>query len=349
MSLQASLGGLLSIYVVAVAISVVVAVVLKRIFLQRLARIARTTPWRWDDVIVQALPGLVVPTFGILGLYVARQLWPVDTRISDVLDSMMLVVLIVLVSTLVARMVSGVVGHYGDEIQKDLPSTTIFQNFMKVLIFVIGGLVILQTLGISITPVLTALGVGGLAVALALQDTLSNFFSGIHILLAKKIKVGDYLQMDSGQEGYVTDVTWRSTTIRALPNNIIIVPNAKLAQAVITNFNLPQQEMSVLIQVGVSYDSDLEHVERVTVEVAKEVMRDVVGGLPNFEPMVRYHTFGDFSINFSVILRTNEFVNQYLIKHEFIKRIHRRYDQEGIEIPFPIQTIYMADDSGLTD
>jgi len=137
------------------------------------------------------------------------------------------------------------------------------------------------------------------------------------------------------------DISWRNTTIRQLPNNVVIVPNSKLASIIVTNYYLPQQEMSVLVQVGVGYDSDLEKVEKVTIEVAKEVMREVPGGVPEFEPFIRYHTFGDFSIDFTVILRAREFVDQYLVKHEFIKRLHRRYQQEGIEIPFPIRTIYM--------
>jgi small-conductance mechanosensitive channel len=149
------------------------------------------------------------------------------------------------------------------------------------------------------------------------------------------------VKIESGEEGYVTDITWRYTTIRSLPNNRIIVPNAKLSSAIVTNHDLPEREMAVLVQVGVSYGSDLEQVERVTVEVARKVMEEVEGGIPEFAPFIRYHTFGDFSINFTVILRAKEFVDQYLIKHEFVKRLHKRYREMGIEIPFPIRTVYM--------
>jgi small-conductance mechanosensitive channel len=208
----------------------------------------------------------------------------------------------------------------------------------------IGVLIMLQSLGISITPIITALGVGGLAVALALQDTLSNLFSGLQILISRQLRPGDYIRLDTGEEGYVADITWRNTTIRALPNNMIVVPNAKLASSIIvTNYYMPEQEMSVLVQVGVAYESDLEKVEKVTIEVAKEVMKEVPGGVPEFEPFTRYHTFADFSINFSVILRAKEVVDQYLIKHEFVKRLHRRYLKEGIQIPFPIRTIHMKE------
>lgn len=152
------------------------------------------------------------------------------------------------------------------------------------------------------------------------------------------------MELDSGERGYVTDIAWRNTTIRALPNNMIIVPNSKMASAIITNYCQPEKEMSVLIQVGVSYNSDLEKVENVTIEVAKEVMREIEGGISEFEPFIRYHTFGDSSIDFTMILRTREFVNQYVIKHEFIKRLHKRYKKEGIDIPFPIRTVYMQEE-----
>ena len=227
----------------------------------------------------------------------------------------------------------------GALISPALPVTSLTRNVAWTLIAVLGLLVILNGLGLSITPMLTALGVGGLAVALALQEPLANFFAGLFITLAGQIRVGDYVKLDSGQEGYVVDFSWRSTRLRMLANNLIVVPNAKLAQAIVVNHHLPSQDLAVLVDVGVDYASDLRHVERVVVDVGREVMREVAGGVPDFEPFIRYHTFGDSSINFSVILRAKEFVDQYLIKHEFVKRLHTRFNGEGIVIPFPIRTI----------
>jgi small-conductance mechanosensitive channel len=185
---------------------------------------------------------------------------------------------------------------------------------------------------------LTALGVGGLAVALALQDTLSNLFAGFYLTVARQIRLGDYVKLDTGQEGYVEDIGWRATMIRLLPNNMVIVPNNKISQAIITNYNLPSRDLAVLVEVGVSYDSDLERVERVTIEVGREIMKSVTGGVPDFEPFIRYHTLGEYSINFTVILRAKEFVDQYLVKHQFVKRLVDRYRKEGITIPFPTHT-----------
>jgi small-conductance mechanosensitive channel len=120
---------------------------------------------------------------------------------------------------------------------------------------------------------------------------------------------------------------------------MVLVPNNKLAQATIVNYYLPSRELAVLVEVGVAYDSDLQKVERVTGEVGKAVMAEVAGGVPEFDPFIRIHTLGEYSVNFTVILRGKEFVDQYLIKHEFIKRLLARYRAEGIEIPFPIRTM----------
>jgi small-conductance mechanosensitive channel len=214
-----------------------------------------------------------------------------------------------------------------------------FARLANLVIWGSGLLILMDTFGISVTPVLASLGIAGLAVGLALQDTLGNFFAGLYISVNQPFGVGDYIELDGGLKGYVTAIGWRETRIKTLPNNLVIVPNAKLSQSVVTNYHLPQTEMACLVQVGVSYDSDLEKVERATIETGREVLKRVPGGIAGFEPFIRYHTFADFSINFTVILRVAEFTDQYLVTHEFIKALHRRYQQDGIQIPFPIRDV----------
>jgi small-conductance mechanosensitive channel len=256
--------------------------------------------------------------------------------------------LIVSVTWTLARLAGDLVRLRAGGAAGHLPSTNLITNLAKAAVVLLGGLVILDTLGLSITPLITALGVGGVAVGLALQDTLGNLFAGIHILLSRQVRPGDFVRLSSGEEGYVQDVTWRYTTVRQLPNNLTIVPNSKLASTVTANFNLPDPQQAVLVEVGVSYGSDLGRVEQVTVEVGQQVMREVSGAVPDFSPFIRYHTFGDSSIDFTVILRGQDYVSQYLIKHEFIKRLHERYRAEGIEIPFPIRTVHWPARPGAT-
>ncbi|MBI4478383.1 MAG: mechanosensitive ion channel family protein [Acidobacteria bacterium] len=307
-----------------------------------MARVPRWLSGR-EHLLVQSVVHVLrkrLPWWSLLiGVWLAAGYWPLTAEGHLLVGRAVFVLGAASVTLAVAAIASQSVDAYGAMIAPALPVSSLTRNIAWGLIAVLGLLVILNGLGLSITPMLTALGVGGLAVALALQEPLANFFAGLFITLAGQIRVGDYVRLDSGQEGYVVDFSWRSTRLRMLANNLVLVPNAKLAQAILVNHHLPSHDLAVLVEVGVDYSSDLRHVERVVTEVGRDVMAEVPGGVPEFEPFVRYHTFGDSSINFTVILRAREFVDQYLIKHEFIKRLHARFDQEGIVIPFPIRTI----------
>ncbi|MFF9583593.1 mechanosensitive ion channel family protein [Streptomyces achromogenes] len=318
---------------------------MSRTLLRWLAKHAKRTRWSGDDVIVDALRS-VVPWAAIAGgAAAATAVLPLTGAVQHHIDEVLQVWVIAVVTFSAARVVAGLVRSVTQSRSGVAGSATIFVNITRVLVLAIGFLVVLQTLGISIAPLLTALGVGGLAVALALQDTLANLFAGIHILASKTVQPGDYIRLSSGEEGYVVDINWRQTTVRQLSNNLVVIPNGQLAKANMTNYTRPEQELTVLVQAGVSYDSDLEHVERVTAEVVTEVMRDVTGAVPDHEPAIRFHTFGDSRIGFTVILGVGEFSDQYRIKHEFIKRLHRRYRAEGIRIPAPTRTVALQQGS----
>ncbi len=305
-------------------------------------KMGKTSPHA--QIAVRSMRGFVVLLFLIIGIYIDIEIVGMTPRLHDLLSKVLLVLIIFSVTFVVARLSVGFIKIYSEKNKGVLPSTSIFVNITLILIYIIGLMVIFQTLGISITPILTALGVGGLAVALALQDTLSNLFSGISLIASGKINIGNYIEIEGGYAGYIVDITWRYTTIRVLPNNLVVIPNKKLAESIVTNYYLPEEQMSVLVNLGVSYGSDLHKVERVTIEVAKDVMQNVKGGVPEHEPFIRYNEFGDSSINFSVILRGKEVTDQFLVKHEFIKRLTDRFRKEGIEIPFPIRTVYLKKD-----
>ncbi|KOU61254.1 mechanosensitive ion channel protein [Streptomyces sp. MMG1533] len=315
------------------------AAFLLRMLLRWLGKHADRTRWSGDDVIVDALR-TVVPAAAIAGgAASAAAALPLISAVQHTVNQILTVLLIFVVTVAAARLVAGLVRSVTQSRSGVAGSATIFVNITRVLVLAIGFLVVLQTLGISIAPMLTALGVGGLAVALALQDTLANLFAGIHILASKTVQPGDYIRLSSGEEGYVEDINWRQTTVRALSNNLVVIPNGELAKTNMTNFMRPEQQLTILVQVGVAYDSDLEHVERVTIEVVAEVMTEITGAVPDHEPLVRFHTFGDSRIGFTVILGVGEFSDQFRIKHEFIKRLHRRYREEGIRIPAPTRTV----------
>jgi small-conductance mechanosensitive channel len=126
-------------------------------------------------------------------------------------------------------------------------STSLVRNMINMGVFLIGGLMILQTLGISITPIITALGVGGLSFALAMKDTLTSAIAGLQLLLAKQIRPGDYIRLEKGDEGVVKDVNWRTTTIRTPDHNALIVPNDQLVLSAIKNYSFPTKEHLMII------------------------------------------------------------------------------------------------------
>ena len=307
-----------------------------------ITRLTRKTKTKIDDIILDAIKVPIVAIFLIMGIHFALERATfVPTWVMEYIPTISYLLILLIATWCATKIITGILKYYGTVRPSVKTLVPTFQKIMKIIIFFVAFVLILNGLGIQVTALVAAFGIGGLAVAFALQGTLSEFFAGIYIMSDRPVRVGDYVELDSGQKGYVIDIGWRSTRIRELPNNIIIVPNSKMAGTIVTNYYLPQPEMACLVQVGVSYDSDLEKVERVTIDVGKRVLEKVTGGVPEFEPFIRYHTFSDFSINFTVILRVKEFVDKYLITHEFVKELHKRYKKEGIEIPFPIRTVYM--------
>jgi small-conductance mechanosensitive channel len=171
---------------------------------------------------------------------------------------------------------------------------------------------------------------------------LANLFAGIHILVEKSIRVGDFIKIESGEEGYVEDITWRATRVRMLPNNMVIIPNGKLAKSTVTNYYLPERRMSLLIPVSVSYSSNPRRVAQILVAEAKAAVGDIPGLRDDPEPFVRFIPgFGDSSLDFTLICQIEEFTDQYLAQHELRMRIFERFVAEGIEIPFPQRTVHV--------
>lgn len=327
----------------AVFVSTIIAgYIIRKIIFSRLAQWSKHTKTQVDDIIIAAIKGPFVIWFLMLGMYLGLEISKLPEEAVQIIGRLLLVLGILSITLVLANITGNLVKLYSGRIDSALPVTSLTQNISRIIIIGIGALIILNSFGISIAPILATLGVGGLAVALALQDTLSNLFSGFHIIVAKQIRIGDYIKLDTGEEGYITDINWRTTKIKMLPNNMVLVPNEKLTKAIVTNYYQPDKELAVLVNLGVHYNSDLKKVEKVTCEVAKKVMKEISGGVPEFDPFIRYGGFGDSSINFTVIMRAREFVDQYLIKHEFIKALHERYAKEGITIPYPIRAINYA-------
>jgi small-conductance mechanosensitive channel len=324
--------------VIVAAIVVVAALALAvvlRMVIGRLTKRAGDTRAAWDDLAARLVYDVSVALALLGGVWIAANVLSLRPGTLQVTAKVLTAATIIVISLACARLISGIVTQVALARQGMAASVTIFANITRVVVLGIGILVMLQSIGVSITPLLGALGVGGLAVALALQDTLANLFAGVHVLASKTIEPGDYIKLSSGQEGYVVDINWRNTSIRTLSGNIEVIPNQRFSDTILTNYHRPAQDMSVSVQARVAYDSDLEHVERVVIATGNEIMKEIEGAVVEHETLVRFHTFADSAIEFSVILRIIEFGEQFRVKHEFLKRLHRRFQIEGIEVPYP--------------
>ncbi len=321
----------------------VVLLVAKRVILGRIKRLTQRTQFKLASILVDAIHtplNLLSITATIMVLRHLMALYDIGgTSLSATITSIAMVVLICAIILFFDRFSYLTLNQYSSQSDVLKNSGGILTGISRGVILCIGILVILGTLGISVTPIIASLGITSLAVALALQPTLENFFSGVQLVVDKPFRVGDYIELDSGEQGFVEKIGWRSTWIKMLPNNTVIVPNSVLSKSKLINYFYPEKELSVPVDVGVHYDSDLEHVERVTLEVAREILKTHKWGVETYETFVVFHTFDSSSINFTVMLRAQEYFNRFFIKSEFIKALHKRYGEEGIVIPYPIRAI----------
>jgi small-conductance mechanosensitive channel len=301
-------------------------------------------------ILTEALRGPLLIWSLILAVHEAVQLSTLPSSATKEGARLALVLWIVSLTLMVMRMAGNLVRYYGGQAPGALPVTTLSRNLAQLAVFLLGVVWLLAAFQVDIRPMLTALGVGGLAVALALQDTLSNLFSGFYVAVAGQVRLGDYIKLNTGEAGYVTDIGWRSTTIRELANNLIIVPNSKLSQAIVTNYHLPDRRFSTSLQVSVAYDSDPEQVERVLMDIAQKAVGEIQGLLGDPAPGVSLDPgFGDFSLGFTLGFQVAEFADQYGVRQELRKRILRRFREEGIQIPFPTRTIYIPEGAAIRE
>jgi small-conductance mechanosensitive channel len=322
--------------------SFILAQIVHFILVNYVRRLAARTKTDLDDIIVNILSKPVSIFILFTGFYFALKSVSQLAPYFSYIDGTFFVVTTLLLALIISQILR-IVLSFWLRAQKQLEKMPkLLSNLVAMFIYLIAFLMILEHFNIEITPIIAAYGLGALAIALALQNTLSNLFAGLHIVSDRPINFGDFIEVEGGVSGFVEDIGWRSTRVRTLPNTLVIIPNSKLAESIITNYSLPVPEMSVVIQCGVDYGSDLEKVERVTIDVAKQVQEAVPGAMKDFQPFIRYHTFDESNINFSIILRVEEPAAKYVVTHEFIKALKKRYDEEEIEISWPIVKLHYA-------
>lgn len=318
--------------------------IFKRFIHTRLVKAAEKSKWEGDDVVLKALASQIIFWFFLAALSIAVRDIKFADPIGTYVSKLLVVLLVGSITHAASKLIVGLFNLWSQNQDKGFPSTVMFTNIVRIAVYLIGILIILDMLEMSIAPMLTALGVGGLAVSLALKDTLSDVFAGLHILLSKKVQPGDFIHIDSGEMGYVTNISWRNTTMLERTNNILHIPNTKLSSAIIKNYDSNDPSFSVKIPFGVAYGTDLDRAEKVALEVAGDVQNSLEETNKNFTPTVRIQVLGESSIDMMAYFRCNKYGDHHPIIHQFIKKLHQRFDEENIEIPFPMRTVIQRND-----
>jgi small-conductance mechanosensitive channel len=211
-----------------------------------------------------------------------------------------------------------------------LPAASLFVSLARIVVGAIGLLVALDTVGISAAPLLTAFGAGGLAVALALRDTLANLFAGVQILASRQVRPGDFVRFESGAEGYVADVTWRNTVIRDPSGASIIVPNEKMAGAIVTNFSRGGSALSLSIPFAFGLKLDLDRAEAEARAAVAEAVRAVgTGREGDPEVAIRFATVTDVTSLATITVRTSGEIDAFALRDSIIRRVHARLRAAG--------------------
>ena len=332
-----------------------IGVILNRMLTQKLAGRVKASESEIMEIFFRALRGVPIYLSVVTGLY-----WIVTTSnlppgLERIFSYILFAMIVFSITRVCERTLSGFI-RLKFSGSSDMTQSTLLDTIFRVAIYASGALIVLDYFNISIAPIMAAMGVGGMAVAFGVRETLENIFSGLQLIVSKQLRVNDYIRLSTGDEGRVIDINWRYITVMP-PNegSVVVIPNKVIANAVTANYSQPRDDIVLVVPIGVSYDSDLEHVEKVTVEVARKLQTKIDGYAPKYDsegvdrnplaPVVRFQAFNDSSIDFNAVLHVQTFTNQYLLKHEFIKAITKRYREEGINIPFPIRTLDLPDDT----
>ena len=313
------------------------------------ARVARSRGWKAAEVSANALSGL--PTLLAITLVVAMALerLGLDSRTLQVVLSLLKALVVLIVTAKLAILAGALIRLFTRREDTPISSSSIFVNLGRVVVWTLGLLTMLAALDVSITPLLTALGVAGLAVGLALQPTLENLFSGVQVLASRQVEIGDFVRLQTGEEGWIQDVTWRNTTLRTVSNDLVIAPNAAIGRSLVVNFTSHDEEHSIAIPLGVAYDADLTLADQVVREVALETQREAEHAIRDHEPSVHFTAFTDTRIDMIAVLRTDHYTNRFKVRSYFIKRLHERFAEEGLEIPHVRHAVLPPEGSAAQD
>lgn len=334
-----------------VSLGLITGLIVEKILLGTIRKVLGQTASTLNGHLSELVRGMIRWIFGLWGVYAATFNMPfLPEGNLEMIRRIVFVMSMLIAIRLLAQVAVALVRFYltHAKIMRALPDTSIFENLIRFAVYAFGGIMLLQTLGISVVPLITALGVGGLAISLALQDTLANLFAGIQMILARQIRVGNTIQLENGLSGKVEDIGWRTTTLKQLSGNLVILPNSKMASNIIVNYNNPHPELTLSLQIAIPLGVDLEKAEQIAMHAAQTVGDQLLAEKPGLskkqsecKPLVRFVSYGDSWINMSVQLPFLVPMDGGLVRHELFKALHTSMLAEKVTLPFPQQVLHL--------
>ncbi|MGQ9477334.1 MAG: mechanosensitive ion channel family protein [Candidatus Bipolaricaulia bacterium] len=315
---------------------------------QVLKRIAQKTRTKLDTLIVEATerPAFLLVLLG--GFYLVFQRFSSHPALAGtswlkVINGVFFVTAALAFTRFLYALIKAILDWYLTEIairtetkvnEEFIP---LFARLLKIVLYFIAITVILGYFKVNLTGFITTAGVASLALALAAQETIANWISGFVIMVDRPFRVGDLIQLPDSQMGEIYEIGLRSTKIRTFDNNIIIIPNAEIAKSRVVNFAYPNPRVRIAQTIGVAYGSDLDRVKRVLLEICNN-HPDVLKEPP---PAVYFTEFGESSLKLFLVCWVADYHDLFRVKDELNMEIKRRFEQEGIEIPFPQRDLHI--------
>jgi small-conductance mechanosensitive channel len=336
-----------------VAVVVVTALVVERIAVVVLRRMASKTATKMDDAFVECLPTLMRPLCVLISLHIVVQQCMHDEKRQklspegEFVAKVLMVVSIIVLSIAIVRAGMKIIDAWAQSGPDRHMLGSSIKLGVKIAMVPVAFLAVLQAIEYPIASLVTALGLGSLAVGLALQDTLKNMFAGVQIVLDRPIRSGDFVEIDKNTRGIVLEVGLRSTKLRSVDNNIVVIPNGTIANATIVNFDIQDRRVCQFLTISVEYGVDTRRVQKVLEEVVKQAQRELPA-ISDDPPRVVLRDLGESGINFSIEVTFRQFVGRLETVTELYHRCYDRLRAERIGIPFPTRTVYVRQEDAAT-
>jgi len=312
------------------------------------SKIASFTSTDLDDRILKRVTPSISLLLTFLGIYYAFRTLPLHEKLFRLLSGGLFIANVAIVCILFYRVLHETLLWYAER-QQDGEAGAFSRQMAPIIekvtmLFIIGAalMVVLKHFNYDILSLVTALGIGSLAIGMAAKDTLAHVISGFTLMIDRPFRIGDRIQLSGGQVGDVQDIGLRSTKIKTLDNQLLIIPNSDLCNTMLTNQAFPDNRIKGRINVGVGYDSDAERVKQQLVAIALEI-DDV---LKDPGPEAYFVSFGDSALNMSLFFWVEEYAKLFATTDKINSRILNRFREQGIEIPFPIRTVTLKQEQG---